>query len=57
VTTLFSLDWALGFAAAAISSFIFVRWMLSYVRRHTFSLFLWYRVVAGLLVIVLFFVR
>jgi undecaprenyl pyrophosphate phosphatase UppP len=31
--------------------------MLSYVRRHTFSLFLWYRVVAGLLVIVLFFVR
>jgi undecaprenyl-diphosphatase len=55
--TLFSLDWVLGFAAAAVSSFLFVRWMLAYVRRHSFALFMWYRIAAGLAVIVLFFVR
>lgn len=54
---LVSLDWILGFAAAAVSSFFLMRWMLAYLREHTFSLFMWYRIVIGVAVIALFLVR
>jgi undecaprenyl-diphosphatase len=57
ISTLFSLDWAIGFVAAFISSVLLMRWMLSYVRDHSFSLFMWYRVALGLAVIALFLVR
>jgi undecaprenyl-diphosphatase len=55
--TLLSLDWVIGFLAAAISSVIVMRWMLSYIRRHSFSIFMWYRVAFGVLVIAVFFLR
>jgi len=35
---------ALGFVVAAIVSFIAVKWLLGYVRTHTFVLFGWYRI-------------
>jgi undecaprenyl-diphosphatase len=54
---LFSLDWVLGFVAAAISSWLLMRWMLSYVRDHSFSVFMWYRIAIGVFVIALFLVR
>lgn len=54
---LFSLDWVLGFVAAAVTSVLVMRWMLNYVRNHSFAIFMWYRIAAGLLVIALFFVR
>jgi undecaprenyl-diphosphatase len=57
IATLFSLDWVLGFLAAAISSVLVMRWMLSYVRNHSFAIFMWYRIALGLLVIALFFIR
>ncbi len=57
IHTLLSLDWVLGFAAAAASSFLAMRWMLAYVRKHSFGIFTVYRVVTGLLVIGLFFLR
>lgn len=57
LSTLLSLDWLLGFTAAAISSVVVMRWMLSYVRNHSFALFMWYRIAFGLLVIALFFAR
>jgi undecaprenyl-diphosphatase len=57
MATLFSLDWVLGFLAAAISSVLVMRWMLSYVRNHSFAIFMWYRIALGLLVIALFFIR
>jgi undecaprenyl-diphosphatase len=57
LSTIFSLDWVLGFLAAAVSSVLVMRWMLSYVRNHSFALFMWYRIAFGLLVIALFFVR
>ncbi len=43
-------DWslvALGFVVAAFVSFIVVRWLLGYVRTHTFSAFGWYRIAVG----------
>ncbi len=55
--TLLSVDWVLGFFAAAISSVFVMRWMLDYVKRHSFAVFMWYRIAFGALVIVVFFIR
>ena len=44
-------DWGmllLGFAVSALVSFVAVRWLLNYVRTHTFHLFGWYRIGIGL---------
>ena len=38
---------ALGTVVAAISAFAAVRWLLHYVRSHTFALFGWYRIAVG----------
>ncbi len=48
-------DWGavvLGFVVAAIVSFVVVKWMLGYVRSHTFVAFGWYRIVVGVLVLI-----
>ena len=57
LATLLSLDWVLGFVASLVSSVLVVPWMLAYVRRHSFALFMWYRVALGVAVIALFLVR
>jgi undecaprenyl-diphosphatase len=46
---------ALGSLVAAVVSFIAVKWLLAYVRGHTFNGFGWYRVALGL--VILLFVR
>ena len=43
----------LGTVVSAIVSFIAVKWLLHYVQRHTFNLFGYYRIVAGILVLLL----
>jgi undecaprenyl-diphosphatase len=52
---LLSLDdlgmWATGFVTAFVSAFLCVRWLLRYISNHDFSLFAWYRIVFGLVVI------
>ena len=43
-------DWtgvAIAFVVAAIVSFIVVKWMLGYIRTHTFTVFGWYRILVG----------
>lgn len=57
LATLVSLDWVLGFVASAVSSALVMRWMLGYVRRNSFAIFMWYRVAFGLIVITVFFTR
>jgi undecaprenyl-diphosphatase len=57
VSELFSVDWVLGFAAAAITSVLLMRWMLEYVKNHSFAIFMWYRIAAGLILIAAFFLR
>jgi len=54
---LLSVDWVLGFVAAAISSVLVMRWMLSYVKNNSFAVFMWYRIAFGALVIAVFFLR
>jgi undecaprenyl-diphosphatase len=44
---------ALGCVVAAIVSFIAVKWLLRFVQTHTFVSFGWYRIVFGLLVLLL----
>jgi undecaprenyl-diphosphatase len=41
-------DVALGFVAAAVSAFAVVRWLLQFVRRHSFNGFAIYRIILGL---------
>lgn len=37
----------LGFFVSAVVSFVVVKWLLSYVQSHTFSIFGWYRIILG----------
>ena len=41
---------ALGFAAAFVSAFACVRWLLRYVAAHDFTAFAWYRIGFGLVI-------
>ena len=40
-----------GFVTAFISAFVVVRWLIRYVSTHDFTVFAWYRIVFGLLVL------
>jgi undecaprenyl-diphosphatase len=42
---------AIGFAAAFVSAFLCVRWLIRYVSRHDFVPFAWYRIAFGLIVL------
>jgi undecaprenyl-diphosphatase len=43
----------LGCVVSAIVSFIAVKWLLGYIRTHTFTLFGWYRVALAALIAIL----
>ena len=53
---LFSRDdiglFGVGFAAAFASAFLCVRWLLRYIATHDFTLFAWYRIAFGAIVLV-----
>jgi undecaprenyl-diphosphatase len=42
----------LGTVSAFISAFFCVRWLLRYIASHTFTIFAWYRIAFGLLVLI-----
>ncbi len=42
---------SVGFVTAFISAFICVRWLLRYITTHDFTVFAWYRIVFGLVVL------
>jgi len=42
----------LGFVSAFIAAFLCVRWLLRYISSHDFTIFAWYRIVFGILVLV-----
>jgi len=51
-----TIEWAsvaIGFAAALVTAFLAVKWLLRYVQNHTFSIFGWYRIVLGLVILLL----
>jgi undecaprenyl-diphosphatase len=47
------LDLGVGFAVSAITAFAAVKWLLSYIRTHTFTAFAWYRIVFGVALLAL----
>ncbi|MCA1962647.1 MAG: undecaprenyl-diphosphate phosphatase [Prosthecobacter sp.] len=50
------IDWgmlALGTAVSAASAFLVVRWLIHFVQSHTFHGFAWYRIILGVLLLVL----
>ncbi|WP_225444505.1 undecaprenyl-diphosphate phosphatase [Pseudomarimonas arenosa] len=44
-------DLGVAFVAATVTGFIAVRWLLGYVKSHRFTVFAWYRIALGLLLI------
>jgi undecaprenyl-diphosphatase len=42
---------AVGLAAAFVSAFLCIRWLLRYITRHDFTVFAWYRIVFGAVVL------
>jgi undecaprenyl-diphosphatase len=51
-----SIEWGsvmIGFAAAAVMAFATVKWLLRYVQNHTFIVFGYYRIVLGIVILVL----
>lgn len=47
--------WAVGFVASFIAAFLCVRWLLRYISSHDFTIFAWYRIVFGLVVLVTYY--
>jgi undecaprenyl-diphosphatase len=47
-------DWNLlgiAFVVSCITAFIAVKWLLDYIRTHTFTPFAWYRIALGLVLL------
>lgn len=40
-------DLAVGFVVSALVAFIAVKWLLTYIQTHRFTVFAWYRILAG----------
>lgn len=47
--------WAVGFIASFISAFLCVRWLLRYISSHDFTVFAWYRIAFGLMVLITYY--
>jgi undecaprenyl-diphosphatase len=45
-------DLALGFVVSAIVAFIAVKWLLHYIQTHRFTVFAWYRIALGIVLLV-----
>lgn len=43
--------WAVGCVSAFVSAFLCVRWLLRYIATHDFTIFAWYRIAFGLVVL------
>jgi undecaprenyl-diphosphatase len=54
--TLFALEdlgwFAVGMAVSFVSAFLCIRWLLRYIMRHDFTVFAWYRILFGVVVLV-----
>ena len=46
-------DLGVGFVVSAIVAFIAVKWLLTYIQTHRFTVFAWYRIIAGVALLVL----
>jgi undecaprenyl-diphosphatase len=56
-TEIFSINWVIGFLAAALSSFWAMKVLLNYVKTKTFSIFLYYRIALAAVILLLYLIR
>ena len=47
--------WVVGFVASFIAAFLCVRWLLRYISTHDFTIFAWYRIAFGLIVLITYY--
>jgi len=50
------IDWdslAVGFAVSAVVAFVAVKWLLHYIQTHRFTVFAWYRIAVGVVLLIL----
>ncbi len=52
-----TLELAIGFLSAAIFGFLAIKYLLRYLAKHSFKLFVWYRLALAILILVIFFIR
>jgi undecaprenyl-diphosphatase len=52
-----SANWILGCLAAFISSFFAIKWLTSYVKKHSFDIFLYYRLAFAAIIAILFYLK
>ena len=43
---------AVGLIVSFISALICIRWLLRYVASHTFNIFAWYRIILGVVILI-----
>ena len=48
---------AVGFVFAFAAAFLCVRWLLRYISQHDFTIFAWYRIAFGALVLITAYAR
>lgn len=48
---------AVGFFASAVFGFLSIRYLLRYVAKHDFKIFVWYRLVFAVLIMIVFYLR
>ncbi|MFC1566506.1 undecaprenyl-diphosphate phosphatase [bacterium] len=48
---------ALGIFVSMITGFLAIHFLLHYIKNHSFKIFAWYRIILGLLIFVLYFLR
>lgn len=46
-----------GFLAAAVFGFLSIKYLLRYISRHSYNLFVWYRIIAAVIILAVFFAR
>jgi undecaprenyl-diphosphatase len=46
-------DLGMGFVVSAVVAFIAVKWLLTYIQTHRFTVFAWYRIIAGIALLAL----
>ncbi len=55
-----SSDWGtilIGFIVSFLVALVVIKWFLSYIRKHTFKIFGWYRIILGFVLILLLFFK
>jgi len=46
---------SIGFVVSFITAFLVIKWLLEYIRKHTFKIFGWYRILIAIIILAVYF--